>query len=147
LRSSLNIVLNRKIESFGLEINSSSVTNAGHGVFVNGKVHKNEVVALYPGSYYPSPPVNSLYSSNGDVVTKFNDLKLNFRDERNEYLISCNKLGGYIDGKSALYDSNYCIGHLVNHPPKGVHPNVLPYDFSWQAVGNRAQSAMQISRL
>ena len=116
--------------SYKLSIDFSSIPNSGNGVFLNGNVIEGEVIALYPGSYFPPPPVLDLFSSSGDMAIRTSDFNLEFNNVDSEYSISCNNCGGYIDGSNFKTLSNFHVGHLINHPILG-NPNVMAFDFYW----------------
>jgi hypothetical protein len=63
---SINKILKNKCLdiSHSLEVMESEISkNAGNGVFVsNGSITKNSVVCLYPGNYFPPPPVWAMVS-------------------------------------------------------------------------------------
>lgn len=133
----LRIVVNHCALDFTTFVKKSTANNSGDGVFISGVVKKHQLVSLYPGVYEPPPPALAVLSADGEHCISPDDLSL-----RSEscYRIHCNSCGGYLDAaKSAKgFDSKfssiiapYVVGHMINHPPKGVKPNVFPVDFYW----------------
>lgn len=127
--------------SFSLEVKQSSVPNAGKGVYAaNGLINKFSVVCLYPGVYYPPPPAFSLFSFDNEFsCLKPNDLLAMMNQQQNPaenaYVMHCNNSGGSIDAENinpADDGDQIRVGHLINHPPKGIKPNVFPFDFIWE---------------
>ena len=115
----------------------SSANNSGNGLFVSGSIKKHQLVSLYPGVYEPPPPPSAVLSSDGSSVVSLSELSLK-RDSA--YRIHCNSCGGYLDAAKSVRGSDsaltssigpYVLGHMINHPPQGIRPNVQPVDFFW----------------
>ena len=106
---------------FALQCRASTASaSAGDGVFVNGSVAAGSVVALYPGDVYVPEQLDQ------NTVEKLfeggNDLVLGRYDRT------------FIDGASgarARAANPLAVGHLVNHPPRGMTPNVLQFGFDF----------------
>jgi hypothetical protein len=121
--------------SFGLEIRRSRILDAGYGVICKGSIPANRLVALYPGQYYPPVPSYAVMTSTGEQShAESNFLRHLNQTNDGSYQIHCNHRGGFIDGKDAPSLTAYCVGHLVNHPPRKIQPNVRPVDFRWDDV-------------
>jgi len=119
---------------FDLVIKSSSVTNAGFGVFLKGFASKGTIVSFYPGFYVPPLPVAAVLSSSGDFPIKPDMINSN---HRSQYEICCNSIGGTLDSTEYFVKTRldqYCHADLVNHPPLKVKPNVTPIDFLWSRL-------------
>eukprot|EP01032_Pedospumella_encystans_P013561 gene13561-15605_t len=139
---------------FKLSVGQSKLPNAGYGIIVSdGRVKKGDVVCLYSGKYFPPPPVWSLANVDGEPLLKpfhiSKALPSISSPEQEElaaaYRIHCNSEGGYIDGieytpyaDKAERDSEvsrinmpYSSAQLINHPARGIQPNVYFHDFNW----------------
>lgn len=130
---------------FALCVRDSGVS--GRGVFLDhGVSPKGSVVTLYPGVYYPPPPlwaIGSQDTASGDIVSSLS-LRLDDTTKNNDYLISLEATGGAIDAytyqrlgtEAAFADLPllHCCGHLLNHPNAGQHANCDVVDFSWKEV-------------
>lgn len=143
-------ILNNKFDnnklSHSLLVQASDAIDAGNGVkLVGNDVDINQVISLYPGAYFPPPPVWTLMSSDGESLAiksanQFVKKLHNYGnyDKKNEYQMNCNAFGGYIDGyyhiNNKLISNPYCVGHLINHPPKGTKPNVMKKEFLWKNI-------------
>lgn len=106
------------------------------GVFVRGVIKKGEVVALYPGIYYPPLPLYALGVTDGSCGESANLVRHMWED--NVYCINLPDIGGYIDGdldnKKSMIESPspYAVGHKINHPDKFNIPNVSTFEFLWR---------------
>ena len=107
-------------ERLGFSILSlkSTIPEAGRGVFVDGKVMAGSLLAFFPGQVWPKE-----YLSNIAFSTAV------FKDDDNFHL-SMRYDDILIDSRKAPYtvlnnaNSNpFAIGHITNHPEKGVQPN------------------------
>lgn len=127
---------NQEKKSFSLEVRKSTIINAGYGVICKGFIPENSLVALYPGKYYPQAPVYAVMNSAGDHLVQSEFLRQLNETMDSSYQIHCNHHGGFIDGKSAVCLNSYCVGHLINHPPPQLYPNVRPVDFVWNDLTN-----------
>lgn len=126
-------------------VKKSSAQSSGNGVYVSGPVGKHQFVSLYPGFYEPPPPALAVLSSDGEYCVSPDDLSLR---SSSSYRIHCNSCGGYLDAakfvkgidpKFSSVVAPYVLGHMVNHPPKGVKPNVFPVDFYWKEFMDHAK--------
>lgn len=141
-----------------LVVKPSSVTGAGNGVFVDrGRIAKHSVACLYSGDFHPPPPVEAVAAVaagnidggpvaltvaeaaaiHGVPVQLVQQQLENVDAVTSAYQIHCNKYGGYIDAIDGSLDrvsTAFATGHLVNHPPYQVQPNVAPVDFLWDSV-------------
>ena len=99
---------------------SGAGAGAGQGVFLAGGAPPGSVVALYAGiSYEPA----DLISLPGGIATF----------EGNEYLMARHDrtiVDGSARARALLsaeaVDCPLAVGHLINHPPAGTAPNVVP---------------------
>ncbi|XP_065832643.1 SET domain-containing protein 9-like [Oscarella lobularis] len=102
--------------SFSLDVCPSAIDHpkAGHGVFLRGRAVPGSVVAFFPGVVYLPPHAKSL-PTGADP-------------EYNLYMMS--RHDGAIVNANEYKDANpYAFGHLINHPPKGTLPNVMPFSY------------------
>jgi len=122
--------------SFTTEVISSNLLGAGQGVIAHGTIPKHQLVCFYPGYYSPPPPVWSVTSATGDACIRVGNLTM----IESIYRICCHG-GGTIDStgfpRSQL--PPYCHGDIVNHPNKGMKPNVFPVDFYWEDILSHAE--------
>jgi len=127
-----------------LEVDESCIEGAGQGVFVSSEVEAGTVVALYPGKVYLPFQVNRLEDevhrqrgsqAEGAAMQAYYDL-FGTPDNRNPHVVQ--RFDGVtINGRdgSVSHKPNYfAVGHKINHPPKGLMPNVMvcPFDFTTQ---------------
>lgn len=112
-------------------VENSLISGAGVGLLVRGgKIGRGEVVALYPGAYYPPPPLWSLSSSDGNSVQSLTNIR--HSSGRNEYLIHCQGVGGYIDGNIPfIKEQPFAMAQFINHPPSNSRANVMSFPFLW----------------
>ena len=127
-----------KAFKFTLDVRESSIRNANKGVFVRGHVTKGDVVALYPGVYYPPVPVYAVGAADGSYCETACLARHMWDDSM--YCIDLSDIGGYIDGKNITEEfsslSSFAVGQMINHPNPLQHPNVTPFDFHWEDVYN-----------
>jgi len=116
-------------------VKKSYASGGGNGLFMSGPISKYRVVSLYPGCYEPPPPTLAVLSSDGVPCVRPEELSLL---PSSSYRIHCNNCGGYLDADKSLRQvdlkvpfSSYLLGHMINHPPNGIKPNVVPFDFYW----------------
>jgi hypothetical protein len=116
--------------------------HAGSGVFLNGDVGVNNVVALFPGIYSPGLP---LYVDPELLLDGVNDaaaiyemqyrerIKLEESDETELYRINLKSCGGGLDPGGSTGTAHpelarrmtvnpFALGHKINHPPAGGVP-------------------------
>ncbi|KAJ1619487.1 hypothetical protein T492DRAFT_1085148 [Pavlovales sp. CCMP2436] len=112
----------------------SRVQGAGQGLFAARNLLAGELVTLYPGIHYPAPPPLGADGTYGHSYLAGTSLSC----ERD--LAYCLTLadGSIIDATPACL-AECCIlrrrgprcnalGHLANHPPAGMAPNLLVVD-------------------
>lgn len=129
---------------YSVHVSSSSLLNAGNGVFSGGKIRKHQLVSFYPGFYFPPPPLHSIMTSTGENCVKASEIAT----VNSIYRITCPTKGGALDSTSFPRPSlPFCCGDIVNHPPRGKLPNVFPLDFSWKDVWNDSESWSIESRI
>lgn len=126
----------------------STANSSGNGVFISGGVKKHQIVSLYPGTFEPPPPPLAVVAPDGDHCISPDELSLR---NTSEYRIHCNSCGGYIDAAKAVKGvdtkfgsivAQFVVGHMINHPPKGVKPNVFPVDFYWHEFLDYAKKSV-----
>eukprot|EP00118_Oscarella_pearsei_P010726 m.67611 g.67611 ORF g.67611 m.67611 type:complete len:275 (+) comp35456_c0_seq4:67-891(+) len=102
---------------FSLEVRPSSICHpkAGKGVFVNGHAVPGSVVALFPGTVYLPTHINQLPDNNANP-------------EDSLYMMSRHD-GAVINALEYNDEHPYALGHMINHPPKGSIPNVIPFSY------------------
>jgi len=120
----------------GVRVGESSIPNAGYGLRADGpcSLPAHRIVCLYPGRFFPPLP----------MVLTLDEIPLvqlhtPVRGEESEYLIY-SALGGFLDEpvqatqqlKGA--EQQLWAGHRIQHPPKGVKPNVDVVHFMWKDV-------------
>jgi hypothetical protein len=136
----------REPVGFRVEERASSVEGAGDGVFVaDGTVPRGAVAALYPGLVYlrehqgDGSWEESVVWSAGDglgperigdyLVTRYDGTIVDGRIDASA-LEEADEPPGYMPFQGveradlAKRPNPYALGHLVNHPPAGVAPNV-----------------------
>ncbi len=127
-------------------VDTSMVPDAGEGVFLEGGCEAGRVVALYPGRVYMPFQVDRVHSQfqraqksgrNGLPEVKarsaYEDLFGLPEGPRNAHVIQRYD-GVTINarwGSTSEQPNYFAVGHKINHPPKGLSPNVLvcPFDF------------------
>lgn len=138
---------------FSLVVRASQVAGAGNGVWMQGKAEVGQVVALFPGLLYKSTEIRDIpdypnFGSGSDFLmswydgcvldsrawTSFCKGTIHEYNAKRKRTHSAN--GTYlVDREWFTVESkhnNYALGHMVNHPPKGVSPNVLPAPLRWK---------------
>ncbi|OQR92475.1 hypothetical protein ACHHYP_03675 [Achlya hypogyna] len=105
---------------FSLRVSESSIAGAGDGLFLDGTAVAGTLVALYPGTVYLSEHYRKKYfdvvSNNPYARARFDGAII---DARHEAIPHVNHLG---------------LAQKVNHPPKGLSPNVLPVAFDFPST-------------
>jgi len=125
-----------------LSVRESGIEGAGMGVWVDGVREVGEVVALFPGLVYSREEIRDVpgYPNFGreadflmcrydgymvDSRAWMSFLRGRIREEYN----SKRKNGESLENIEWFSESSkknpYALGHMVNHPPKGVAPNVM----------------------
>ena len=110
-------------------VRRSTVAGAGYGVFAIAPIQRNTPVVLYPGIYYPPPPLCAVAAANGEPAVNIGVSLL----PDTSYLMHCGSTGGDIDASTCLEQLCHplAIAHFVNHPPSSVAPNVEKVEFIW----------------
>ena len=120
-----------------LEVAASSASGgSGDGVFLRGACAAHTVLAIYPGVAYTSADLPSvvdalegnhyaLFLRNGVVIDGRPDVQSSEAFERAWRQHNFATL-------PPMEDCTLAVGHMVNHPPRGVRPNVyvLPLEFT-----------------
>lgn len=124
-----------------VRVKSSSIQNAGQGVFATTDLEKFSPLCLYPGVY--TPPLPFPYIGGEDSTDEYVYLANESIQDDNEYVLNLNDIGGYIDANNHEYrgadDLEYnhgAVGHLVNHG-KGEQANVDVLSFHWNQLLNK----------
>ena len=151
--------------SFGLAVRPSGIPDAGRGVFLEGSgAALGQVVALMPGLSYSVEHIRDIpgYPSFGNdsmlMMVRHDGRVI---DSRAWELFETNGLRDYNASRrkrdgldhEALLDETYfhpavresplallAFGHLINHPPRGVAPNVLPAAVDWTVQSEQDRS-------
>jgi hypothetical protein len=136
---------------FHLALRPSQIDNAGKGVWLDGKVGVGQVVAIFPGLAYKGTDIKSIpgypnFGIDSDfMISRYDGRILDSRawtyfgkGEIHEY----NALRNQSMAGTSLLDSNwfcdeskenkYALGHMINHPPKGIAPNVMTAPVNWE---------------
>lgn len=156
---------NSQRPSFNLDVRRSTIPNAGRGVFVEGSASLGEVVALMPGISYSAEQIRDIpgYPSFGNdsmlMMVRHDGHVIDSRawerfksNSMRKYNASRRKREG-IDHVALLNEeffdpglreegaSPFAFGHLINHPPKDLAPNVLaaPVDWTLEAEEERSR--------
>lgn len=123
--------------SWRLEVASSSVAGGGSGVFLHGKCEVLAVLAVYPGVTYTTAdlPLMAKHVLEGNHYALFlrNGVIIDGRPDgpSREVFKAAEQRDIAAHGRPPLItESALGVGHMVNHPPRGVTPNVhvLPLD-------------------
>jgi hypothetical protein len=142
---------------FKLSVRPTGIPGAGMGVFVSGEVSPGRVVALMPGLIYYNVDLRDLpgYPSFGKesdfLMSRYDGSVVDSRawtcfmgtsssGTMREYNAKRRKRAGL--DYEALLDhrwfrntskgNKYAFGHVINHPPKSVAPNVLAAPVDWR---------------
>ncbi|KAL4152171.1 hypothetical protein PRNP1_009106 [Phytophthora ramorum] len=108
----------QKLFGFTLNVEESSVPDAGEGVKLRGAASIGSLVALYPGivylpEHYKKKQYLSELSNNPFARARFDSVII---DAKNESSKPSNPLA---------------VAHKINHPPSGTPPNVLAFGFEF----------------
>ena len=125
-----------------VSVRESGVEGAGMGVWIDGVRKVGDVVALFPGLVYSREQMREVpgYPNFGreadflmcrydgyivDSRAWMSFLRGRIREEYN----AKRKNGGTLENIEWFSESSkknpYALGHMVNHPPQGVAPNVM----------------------
>ncbi|GAB9464310.1 hypothetical protein Gpo141_00001745 [Globisporangium polare] len=107
-----------KLLGYSLNVETSSIANAGEGVKLNGKVPIGSVVALFPGAVYlpehfKKPQYLQEISDNPFARARFDSVVIDAKRE------------------SSTPRNPLAVAHKINHPPPGSKPNVIPFSFDF----------------
>jgi hypothetical protein len=149
-----SIVGDRSGVAFKLDVRPSSIPSAGRGVFAARSAVPGQVVALMPGLVYPKQHHRDIpgYPSfgnesmlmmsrhDGHVIDSRAFERFNISDESmREYNAARRKRDGQYGVDSLWFHqglrehpSPLALGHIINHPPSGTSPNVLPAPVDWR---------------
>ncbi len=133
-------------------VDTSLVPEAGEGVFLEGGCEAGRVVALYPGRVYMPFQVDRIHSqfhrahkggrsglAEGMALRAYEDLFGLPDGPRNAHAIQ--RYDGVTTnarwGSTSEQANYFAVGHKINHPPKGLFPNVIvcPFDFPVRLAG------------
>lgn len=114
---------------------------AGNGVFATTPIRRNTPVVLYPGIYYPPPPLFAVAAASGEPAVNIGVSLLH----NTSYLIHCGTTGGDIDASTCLEQLCHplAIAHFVNHPPSSIAPNVEKIEFFWSDLHKHTNTDLQ----
>lgn len=88
---------------------------------MQGRVPRGDVVTLYPGVSYLPSQVRRLEGVNDYFISRYDGVII---DGAAPVELDVQATGG---GGATELEHPFAVGHLVNHPPKGVVPNVLQF--------------------
>ena len=109
--------------AFGFEVSvrpSAAGPTAGDGVFVSGSVPPGQIVLLYPGLSFE--PADLLLLPGGTRAFKGNTYLMARFDKT---IVDASEKSLGLVPPEAL-ENPLTAAHLVNHPPAGTKPNVVP---------------------
>uniref|UniRef100_A0AAV1VMS6 SET domain-containing protein n=1 Tax=Peronospora matthiolae TaxID=2874970 RepID=A0AAV1VMS6_9STRA len=112
----------QQVFGFTLNVEESSVPDAGQGVKLLGHASIGSLVALYPGivylpEHYKKKQYLSELSNNPYARARFDSVII---DAKNEPSVPRNPLA---------------VAHKINHPPSGTPPNVIGFGFEFPPEG------------
>jgi hypothetical protein len=114
------------------KVSTSSIPNAGKGVFVNQDILAGDLITIYPGRVFTPQQVLRLLETKNEIYDKV------FVQDSN-WCVQCFD-GTIIDARFPINRDNQfiklgCVGHLINHPPPQFRPNVLktPFEFNLES--------------
>uniref|UniRef100_M4BJR3 Uncharacterized protein n=1 Tax=Hyaloperonospora arabidopsidis (strain Emoy2) TaxID=559515 RepID=M4BJR3_HYAAE len=110
----------QQVFGFTLNVEESSVSDAGQGVKLLGHASIGSLVALYPGivylpEHYKKKHYLSELSNNSYARARFDSV--------------------IIDAKNELPRNPLAVAHKINHPPSGTLPNVIGFAFEFPPEG------------
>lgn len=140
--------------AFKLDVKPSSIPKAGRGVFAIGSAAPGQVVALMPGLVYAKQHHRDIpgYPSFGNesmlMMSRHDGHVIDSRaferfntsnDSMRDYNAARRKRVGQYGVDSLWFHpglrehpSPLALGHIINHPPTGTSPNVLPAPVDWR---------------
>jgi len=119
------------MDAFGFRLDTRRSTvehpEAGYGLFIEGTRRIGEVVAFYPGKIYP---FYSLYAHDM-LVNKIPKSKGRYVIVREDSTEISADPAQFAEMRNWCARNPLARGHVVNHPPLGICPNVVAvqYDF------------------
>jgi hypothetical protein len=150
--------LQRRAADHGFRVSrrASKISGGGDGLFLTGTAKQGDVVALYPGRYFPPPPLWAVSSDGpGAITCPPLDGDTGSFDSAlgdNSYCLHVYPFGGFldaVDGHSFEAIHPFALGHLANHPEAGQPPTVTTVTFLWRHVAliqdQRARADMQLA--
>lgn len=133
------------IKEFGysIEIKNSTIPNSGLGLFVNGKIKKGTIIAIYPGVIWTLEQMTSslknedfvhYLENNSYICLRYDKIRVDanfnnsncsslFEDTLKELKLPENEL--------YLQNNPWAKAHYINHPSIAHKPNALFYDFNF----------------
>lgn len=104
----------------------STLENAGIGLFVQGEASVGSIVGFIPGSIWLNEHLRSSAAlsamkddPNHQLTSRFDGIVVDARSFDNEnYKLS-------YSCPLTRYENPWAVGHLVNHPKKGIEPNCI----------------------
>lgn len=136
---------------FNLTLKTSQVKGAGKGVWLGGNAGVGELVALFPGLAYKAAEVKHIpgypnFGVESDLmISRYDGCILDSRAWTlfgRGMICEYNKQINHILSGVSLLDrqwfsieskrNKYAVGHMINHPPKGISPNVMVAPVEWE---------------
>lgn len=133
--------------SFQPYVSESGVTSAGNGLFLHGKASKGSLISLYPGrSLAPcerrehAVHEHCIARYDGYVVDAGQMPVLEWPSELDE-----REMGS--EDSEIDFIHPFAQGHMINHPPVGIYPNVLQFmvDIDVSTIPKHLSSLLPIS--
>jgi hypothetical protein len=128
-------------DGFRVSRRASKIAGGGYGLFLTGAATRGDVVALYPGRYYPPPPLWAVSCDGPGAITcpplQGDTGSFDAAIGDNSYCMHVFPHGGFLDAEDGhRYAARhpFALGHLANHPPAGQRPNVAVVAFLWRDV-------------
>eukprot|EP00483_Globobulimina_turgida_P005704 UN05714 len=124
-----------------IKVNTSTIHNAGRGLFLDGHAPAGRLLCLYSGELWRAEDIDDaldqLRAGNTNISYDLDQLLVG------EYTYARDN-GALIDGSpcdkihDVLRNNPLCLGYCINHPAKGYIPNLLPLDvpfeFDYQTI-------------
>lgn len=105
-----------------VEVLQSTLPGANCGLFSARSCNKGALLTLYPGFYYPPPPLFVVSSVDGLPATRITDLNA-ARLSGSAYIMSCS-YGGFIDASREGVADARAVGHVANHSLTKINARV-----------------------
>ena len=111
------------------EVAQSAVAGAGEGVFLRGSCAAGTVLAVYGGVVFAPEDLAMMHkqilTGNGYVLARRDGVLIDGRpDSVSRQLFEMAVQRDRAAGVAPLVTTELCVGHKVNHPPRGAAPNV-----------------------